>query len=133
MQIDCGPFSNEPCSSYINQLCICLFDHFTQLAKSSSYREEGKKFFQLNNLVAARLCYNEALDHLIPNFHNLEKTLPEKGCDVYPSNKMKHLSKEIAMIFGNRSLVMLKEGDIGTAIADAQQGLTFFRTAKVRR
>lgn len=41
------------------------------------------------------------------------------------------LANEIAMIFGNRSLVMLKEGDIGTAVFDAQQSLEYFRTAKV--
>ena len=35
------------------------------------------------------------------------------------------------MIFGNRSLVMLKEGDIATAIQDAEQSLHYFPTAKV--
>lgn len=81
--------------------------------------------------MAARLCYNEALNHLVPNFQSLGKVLTEKGYDIHLSNKMGQLSKEIAMIFGNRSLVMLKEGDVVTAKADAEQSLACFPTAKV--
>ena len=84
-----------------------------------------------NNLVAARLCYNEALDYLVPNFECLKANLSTMGFDDYLSNKMKDLSKEIAMIFGNRSTVMLKEGDVKIATLDAQQSLKYYPTAKV--
>ena len=46
-------------------------------------------------------------------------------------NDVHHLSNEIAIIFGNRSLVMLKERYIDRSIQDAQQSLTYFPTAKV--
>ena len=84
-----------------------------------------------NDLVAARLCYNEALDYLVPNFEGLKAILSTVRVDVYLSNKMKDLSKEISMIFGNRSAVMLKEGDVETAKLDAQQSLKYCPTAKV--
>lgn len=45
---------------------------------------------------------------------------------------MDQLSNELAMIYGNRSFVMLKEKDFEMAISDAQRSLACFRTAKVR-
>ena len=41
-----------------------------------------------NDLVAARLCYNEALDYLVPNFEGLKAILSTVRVDVYLSNKM---------------------------------------------
>ena len=84
-----------------------------------------------NDLVAARLCYNEALDYLIPNFEFLKTNLSIMRVDVHLSDKLNDLSKEIAMIFGNRSAVMLKEGDDKIAKLDAQQSLKYCPTAKV--
>ena len=86
---------------------------------------------QKKDLVAARLCYNEALNYLVPNFESLKANLSTMGFDHYLSNKMKDLSKEIAMIFGNRSTVMLKERDVKIATLDAQQSLMYYPTAKV--
>ena len=92
------------------------------------YREEGKNHIQRNDLVAARLCYTEALKYLVPKFENLEADLLKREFDIDLSDC---ISKEIAMIFGNRSLVMLKYGNIAMAIQDAQQSLAYFPTAKV--
>ena len=87
---------------------------------------------QKNDLAAARLCYTDALTYLVPNFENLKADLLTNGFDVYLSNKMDHLVNEIAMIFGNQSLVMLKDGNLSMAIKSAQQSVTYFPTAKVR-
>ena len=61
----------------------------------------------------------------MPKYDSVKTNLLTMGLDI------RRLSTEIAMIFGNRSLVMLKEGDIDRSILDAQQSLTYFRTAKV--
>lgn len=47
-------------------------------------------------------------------------------------NDINQLSNEIAIIFGNRSLVLLKGGDYKKAKKDAQQSIAYFPTAKVR-
>ena len=65
----------------------------------------------------------------MPNFESLKADLSKRG--LVNDISLLDISKEIAMIFGNRSLVMLKEGDIATAIQDAQQSLGYFPTAKV--
>ena len=86
---------------------------------------------QKNDLAAAGLCYTDALAYLMPNFKDLKADLLTNGYDVYLSNKMDHLGNEIAMIFGNQSLVMLKVGNLNMAILSAQQSVAFFPTAKV--
>ena len=68
------------------------------------------------------------MNYVVANFVNLKDHLLKGGFDI---NLSDCISREIAMIFGNRSLVMLKEGDIGMAIQDAQQSLDYFPTAKV--
>ena len=68
------------------------------------------------------------MKYLVPKFESLKDNLLKRGFNI---NLSDCVSKEIAMIFGNRSLVMLKEGDIGMAIQDAQQSLDYFPTAKV--
>ena len=82
---------------------------------------------QKNDLVAAKLCYKEALGYLDPKFKSLT-TVP-LGKHLF--DKMDQLKKEIAMIFGNQSLVMLKTGDIKLAVNNAEQSLAYFPTAKV--
>ena len=84
-----------------------------------------------HDLVAARLCYNEALNYLVPNFESTKNVLLDMEIDVYLSNKMDLLLSEIAMIFGNRSTVMLKQGDPNKAICDAELSLGYLPTAKV--
>ena len=64
----------------------------------------------------------------MPTFERLKADLLERGFDI---NLSDCVSNEIAMIFGNQSLVMLKEGDVGMAIQNAQKSLKYFRTAKV--
>jgi len=81
-----------------------------------------------NDLVAAKLCYNEALNYMLSRFESLKENLLAVR---HFSDKIKCLSEEIAMIFGNRSLVMLKETNFCMAISDAQQSLKYFPTAKV--
>ena len=87
---------------------------------------------QKNDLAGARRCYYDALGYLVPNFEGLKDNLLTKGYDFYLSNKMNCLTNEIAMIFGNQSLVMLKDGNLNMAILSAQQSVAFFPTAKVR-
>lgn len=83
------------------------------------------------DIAGARLCYKEALAYLVPKFETLKAYLLTKGCDIYLSNKMDRLINEIAMIFGNQSLVMLKDGNLSMAIWSAQQSVMHFPTAKV--
>ena len=71
------------------------------------------------------------MEYLVPEFESLKKDLLEKGYDMFLSNKMNHLVNEIAMILGNQSLVMLKEGYYYKAILNAQQSVTYFPTEKV--
>ena len=106
------------------------FDYL-QLEKASACRREGKAFVENKDLTAANHCYNNALEYLVPGFESLEKDLLEKGYDMLLSNKMSHLVNEIAIIVGNQSLVMLKEGDYHKAILNAQQSVTYFPTEKV--
>ena len=84
------------------------------------------------DLAGARLCYNDAIAYLVPNFEGLKDDLLTKGYDIYLSNKMNHLVNEIAMIFGNHSLVMLNDKNHHMAILSAQQSVDYFPTAKVR-
>ena len=70
----------------------------------------------------------EALHYLVPNFESLKADLLRRGFDI---NSSGCISKEIAMIFGNLSLVMLKEGNIPMATQNAEQSLEYFPTAKV--
>ena len=86
---------------------------------------------QQQNLIAAKLCYNKALAYLVPDFEGLKADLLTNGFDINLSNKIGYLVNEIAMIFGNQSLVMLKDGNISMAISNAQQSLAYLPTAKV--
>ena len=86
---------------------------------------------QRNDLAQARHCYNDAIAYLVPKFEYLKNDLLTKGFDFYLSNKMDHLANEIAMIFGNHSLVMLKDKNHHMAILSAQQSVAIFPTAKV--
>ena len=71
------------------------------------------------------------MNYLVPEFENLKNDLLKKGYDMYLSDKMNNLVNEIAMIFGNQSLVMLKEGNHYMAILNAQQSVSYFPTEKV--
>lgn len=71
------------------------------------------------------------MKYLVPQFESLKKDLLNKGYNMHLSSKMDCLVNEIAMIFGNQSLVMLKEGDHYMAILSARQSVSYFPTEKV--
>jgi len=75
-----------------------------------------------NSLTAAKLCYNEAIDRLTKGYKMLT-SLDDKT--IFP------LLVEISMIFGNLSLVHLKQGDPEEAYKTAHQSIGYNSTAKV--
>lgn len=88
---------------------------------------------QKNEFNAAKHCYEKALGYLVPNFEKLRANLLPiaREVDIDISDKMNHLLHEIAMIFGNQSLVMLKQRNLNEAILNAEHSVAYLPTAKV--
>ena len=75
-----------------------------------------------NSLIAAKQCYNEALNCLVPGFQRLTALDDETKLP---------LKEEIAIIFGNLSLVNLRQGNPEEAYQNAHQSIAYNPTAKV--
>ncbi|XP_065902411.1 uncharacterized protein [Dysidea avara] len=91
------------------------------LQKSKTYRDEGKQVMKSNSLIAAKQCYNEALNCLVPGFQRLTALDDETKLP---------LKEEIAIIFGNLSLVNLRQGNPEEAYQNAHQSIAYNPTAK---
>ena len=75
-----------------------------------------------NSLTAAKQCYNEALNWLVPGYERLV---------ALNDNTKLPLREEISMIFGNLSLVNLRQGNPPDAYRNAHQSIAYNSTAKV--
>jgi len=75
------------------------------------------------SLTAANQCYKEALHGLVPGFQKLTAL---DDCTKLP------LKEEIGIIFGNLSLVTLRQGNPEEAYQNAHQSIAYKPTAKVK-